>query len=114
MTIERGEVWWADLGRPRGSAPAKRRPIVVVQSQHFNRSELATIVGVAVTTNRRLAAMPGNVLLPASATGLSEDSVANVTQLVTVDRSHLEGRIGMVPGWLLDGIDRGLRRVLDL
>lgn len=114
MTIERGEVWWAGLGKARGSAPAKRRPIVVVQAEPFNRSELATVIGVAVTTNRRLAAMPGNVLLPASVTGLAEDSVADVTQLVTLDRSHLDGRIGALPPWLLTDLDRGLRRVLAL
>lgn len=88
--------------------------MVIVQAAPYNRSKLATVIGVAVTTNRQLATMPGNVLLPASVTGLAEDSVANVTQVVTIDRSHLEGRIGVVPPWLLEGIDRGLRRVLDL
>jgi mRNA interferase MazF len=113
MTPERGEIWWADLGDPRGSAP-KRRPVVIVQAEAYNRSTLRTVIAVAVTTNLRLAAMPGNVPLPAPATGLADDSVANVTQLVTLDRSHLDGKIGDVPPWLLEELDRGLARVLGL
>lgn len=114
MPAERGDIWWADLGDPRGSAPALRRPLVIVQAQPYNRSRLQTVVGVIVTTNRRLAAMPGNVLLPASVTGLPEDSVANVTQVTTTDREYLDGRIGAVPDWLMADVDRGLRRVLGL
>jgi mRNA interferase MazF len=110
----RGELWWADLGEPRGSAPARRRPILIIQAEAYNRSTIATVIGVAVTTNARLAAMPGNVTLPAAVTGLSQDSVANVTQLMTVDRQYLDSRIGAVPGWLLVEVDRGLRRVLAL
>lgn len=112
--IQRGELWWADLGEPRGSAPALLCPIVVVQANPYNRSRLRTAVVVALTTNVRLAAMPGNVLVPASLTGLPEDSVANVTQIATLDRAHLDRRIGAVPAWLLRDIERGLRRVLAL
>ncbi len=114
MVVERGEIWWVDLGEPRGSAPALRRPVVIVQAAPFNRSQLRTVICAALTTNTRLASMPGNVLLPASETGLRQDSVANVTQLVTVDRAHLEERTGQVPGWLMTEVDRGLRRVLGL
>ena len=110
----RGDLWWADLGEPRGSAPALRRPVLVVQAEPYNRSRLATVIAMAITTNQRLAGMPGNVLLPASATGLARDSVANVTQLATLDRSHLLNQIGSVPDWLMRDIDRGLRQILAL
>ncbi len=112
--IRRGELWWADLGEPRGSAPALRRPVAIVQADAYNRSRLRTVIVVAVTTNLRLAAMPGNVFLPASATGLAEDSVANVSQVATLDRTNLDGKIGAVPHWLLTELDRGLHRVLAL
>jgi mRNA interferase MazF len=112
--IRRGEIRWADLGEPRGSAPAHRRPVVIVQAEPYNRSRLATALVVVVTTNQRLAAMPGNVVLPAPATGLREDSVANATQLATIDRADLGDLIGSVPAWLMTDLDRGLRRVLDL
>jgi mRNA interferase MazF len=85
-----------------------------MQTSPYNQSSLPTIVGVAVTTDRRLAAIPGNVLLPASVTDLSEDSVADVTQVATVDRRHLDERVGTVPPWLLADVERGLRRVLGL
>ena len=112
--IRRGDLCWADPGQPRGSAPAFRRPVVVVQAEPYNRSKLRTVVVAVLTTNQRFAAMPGNVLMPAALTGLPADSVVNVTQIATVDRTDLEDRIGAVPIWLMDEIDRGLRRVLAL
>ena len=112
--MRRGELWWADLGEPRGSAPAKRRPTLVVQADAYNRSRLHTAVVAPLTTNTRLAAMPGNVFVPAGTGGLDQDSVVNVTQLATVDRRYLDPRIGELPAWLLDEVDRGLRRVLAL
>jgi mRNA interferase MazF len=114
VVIRRGDLYWADLGEPRGSAPAFRRPIVVVQAEPYNRSKLRTVVVAVLTTNQRLAAMPGNVFVPASLTGLHADSVVNVTQLVTIDRMDLEEQVGAVPNWLMDEVDRGLRRVLAL
>ena len=87
--ISQGDVWWADLGAPEGSAPGFRRPVVVVQGDSFNRSGIGTIVCVPLTSNLRWADAPGNVVLPARATGLSKDSVANVSQLVTLDRGVL-------------------------
>jgi mRNA interferase MazF len=86
----------------------------VVQGEPYNRSRLATVIVAVLTTNQRLAAMPGNVLLPATLTGLPEDSVVNVTQLVTVNRADLEPPVGRLPTWLMDEVDRGLRRVLGL
>jgi mRNA interferase MazF len=89
-----GEVWWADLAEPSGSEPGFRRPVVVVQGEAFNRSRIATVVCVALTSDLRWANAPGNVLLTARATGLPKDSVANVSQLVTLDREALTERAG--------------------
>ena len=114
MVIERGEVWWADLGEPDGSEPGYRRPVVIVQSDAFNRSRLRTVIAVVLMTNVRLVEAPGNVLLPAKATGLPKDSVANVSQVMTVDRDFLLERAGRVRGQLLKDVDKGLRLVLAL
>jgi len=114
VVIERGEVWWADLGEPDGSEPGYRRPVVIVQSDAFNRSRLRTVIAVVVMTNVRLVEAPGNVLLPAKATGLPKDSVANVSQVITVDRDFLLERAGRVRGQSLKDVDKGLRLVLAL
>lgn len=114
MVIERGEVWWADLGEPDGSEPGYRRPVVIVQSDAFNRSRLRTVIAVVLMTNVRLVEAPGNVLLPAKATGLPKDSIANVSQVITVDRDFLLERAGRVRGQSLKDVDRGLRLVLAL
>src|SRR5258707_6745143 len=94
MVISQGDVWWANLPEPRGSGPGFRRPVVVVQGDALNRSRLATAVCVPVTSNLRLSTAPGNVLLRSRATGLPKDSVANVSQIVSIDRSLLGSRIG--------------------
>lgn len=112
--IARGEVWWADLGLPRGSAPALRRPALIVSDDQYNRSKLRTVTVVVLTATRRLAALPGNVAVPAELSGLPEDSVVNVTQVATIDRDTLEGRIGVLPDWLLAHVDGGLARALGL
>ena len=114
MVIERGEVWWADLGEPAGSEPGYRRPVLIVQSDAFNRSRLRTVIAVALMTNVRLVEAPGNVLLPAKATGLPKDSVANISQVITVDRDFLLERAGRIRGQLLQDVDKGLRLVLAL
>lgn len=112
--IARGEVWWADLGLPRGSAPALRRPVLVVSGDRYNRSKLRTVTVVALTTTAQLAALPGNVRVPADAGGLPHDSVANVTQIATIDRNSLEDRIGTLPDWLVVQVDAGLQHALGL
>lgn len=114
MVIERGHVWWADLGEPEGSEPGYNRPILIVQSDGFNRSRLHTVVAVVLSTNIRLVDAPGNVLLPAVATGLPKDSVANVSQIVTVDRVFLTELAGRVRGQFLKDVEKGLRLVLGL
>lgn len=112
--IERGEVHWADLGTPSGSRPAKRRPVLVVQSDSYNGSRLATVVAAVITSNTALAAMPGNVFLPATATGLPRDSVVNVTAVVTLNKTDLTDRAGRLSLTLMTEVDRGLRRALAL
>ncbi len=114
MVISQGEVWWAELPAPSGSEPAFRRPLVVVQGDAFNHSKLATIVCVSLTGNLVWAGAPGNVLLRAKQTGLPRDSVANVSQIVTMDRSALTRRTGKLPrkqtSLILAGIDVVLGR----
>jgi mRNA interferase MazF len=114
VVIERGEIWWADLSDPVGSGPGFRRPVVVMQSDAFNRSRIRTVVAVVVTSNLRLVDAPGNVLLPAKASGLPKDSIANVSQVITLDRDFLSDRAGRIRGSLLNDVESGLRLVLDL
>ncbi len=109
MVISQGEIWWADLPSPTGSGPGFRRPIVVVQGDAFNRSRISTVVCVPLTGNLRWADAPGNVQLTARLTGLPKDSVANVSQVVTLDKGLLTERAGKLPRakleLLLSGID---------
>jgi mRNA interferase MazF len=112
--IQRSEVWWADLEGPVGSAPGFRRPVVIVQSDAFNRSRIQTVVALVITSNLRLVDAPGNVLLKARAAGLPKDSVANVSQIVTLDRGVLTERVGRLGSETMTAIDRGIRLVLDL
>jgi mRNA interferase MazF len=114
MTVQKGELWWADLGEPRGSEPALRRPVLVVQADGFNRSKLQTVVVVSLTTNLRLAAAPGNVVCRSRGTGLAEPSVVNATQISTLDRRFLGERIGRLPPAALRQVEDGLRLVLGL
>ena len=114
MVISRGEIYWADLGPPSGSRPAKRRPVLVIQSDAYNASRLATVLAAVITSNTALATMPGNVFFPTTATRLPRDSVVNITALVTLNKTDLTDRIGEVPPSLMHDVDRGLRRVLDL
>lgn len=114
MVVERGEVWWAELDEPRGAEPGFRRPLLVVQADAFNRSRIETVVAVVLTSNLRLVDAPGNVLVPKRASGLPRDSVANISQIVTVDRDVLTERVGKLPGELLAAVDAGLRVVLSV
>jgi mRNA interferase MazF len=107
-------VWWAELEDPRGSGPGLRRPVLVIQADAFNRSKLRTVIAVVLTSNARLLDAPGNVLLPTRATGLPRDSVANVTQIVTLDEGFLTERSGRIAPKLMQRVDEGLRLVLDL
>lgn len=114
MVVSQGDVFWADFGEPIGSQPGFVRPVVVVQSDAFNLSEIATVVVVPLTSNLGLEQFPGNVLLPSKATGLPKDSVANVSQVTTVDRVQLTDRVGALSRAkrtsILDGISVVLGR----
>ena len=114
MELARGDVWWAELPEPVGSEPGYRRPILIVQSDTFNRSRLQTCIAVVLTANVRLVDAPGNVLIPAKASGLPKDSVANVSQIITMDRQVLTERMARLPKPLLRQVDDGLRLVLSL
>src|SRR5258708_3261083 len=112
--IGQGEIWWADLPDPAGSGPGFRRPVAVVQGDALNRSRIATVVCIPLTSNLKWAEAPGNVSLSARLTGLPKDSVANVSQIVSVDKDLLTERVGKVPRakleLLLSGIDVVLGR----
>ncbi len=114
MEIVRGEVWWADLPDPVASDPGGTRPVLVVQANAFNRSRIATVLAVAITTNERLADLPGNVRLSPRDTGLKFSSVANVSQIVTADRTFLRQRIGRIRPETMAKVESGLRLVLGL
>lgn len=112
MVISQGEVWWADLPAPKGSGPGFRRPVVVVQGDAFKRSRIATVVCVPLTSDLRWAEAPGNVLLPGPLAGLPRDSVANVSQIVTLDRGLLTERTAKLPRARLESILTGIDVVL--
>ena len=112
MVIAQGDVCWADLGEPAGSAPGYQRPVVVIQSDAFNRSSIRTVVCVPLTSNRKWSASPGNVALSERDTGLPRPSVANVTQLVTLDRDVLSAAVGHLRPAKLDLVLAGIDVVL--
>ena len=112
--IRRGEVWWASLAEPRGSGPGDRRPVLIVQSDDFNDSRIAPVVVAALTTNHKVAAAPGNVLCRASESGLRKDSVVNLSQLLTIDKSFLTECVRAIPSRLMARVEDGMRLVLSL
>lgn len=112
--IERGAIYWADLGPARGSRPAKRRPVLVIQADTYTAGRLATVIAVVITSNTALAGMPGNVFLPATISGLPRDSVVNVTGLITLDKRDLDASVASLPTAVMGEVDAGLRQVLAL
>lgn len=114
MVIQRGEIWWSSLPTPSGSQPGLRRPLLVIQANEFNRSRINTVIAVAITSNLRLAQAPGNVLLTTKNSGFSRDSVANVSQVITVDKSFLTEKVGKLKPQLLEIVDNGLRLAMAL
>ncbi|HCK84837.1 MAG TPA: mRNA interferase MazF2 [Hyphomonadaceae bacterium] len=112
--MRRGEIWWASLPEPVGSGPGYRRPVLVVQSDEFNQSAIRTTICAVITSNLRLADAPGNVRLSRRASGLSKDSVVNVSQLITVDKQLLTERIGRIAPTALRDVEVGMRLVLAL
>lgn len=112
--MERGEVWWANLSSPIGSSPGYRRPVLIIQSDGFNRSRINTVIVAAITGNMSRATAPGNVVLTARASGLPRECVINVSQLVTVDRAGLTDYVRMLSGEVMAKVDHGLRLALAL
>jgi mRNA interferase MazF len=114
VVISQGEIWWASLPEPTGSGPGFRRPVLVVQGDALNRSQLATVVCVPLTSNLKWSAAPGNVSLSSRLTGLPKDSVANVSQVISLDKAFLAERTGKLPRaklqLVLSGIDIVLGR----
>lgn len=112
--MRRGEIWWAELGRPRGSEPGYRRPVVVLQSNEFNESRIRTVVVASMSSNLSLAQAPGNVFCPKRTSGLSKPSVINVSQVATVDKARLAKKVAELPAGVLSEVEAGVRLVLDL
>ena len=112
--MRRGEIWWASLQDPQGSGPGYRRPVVVVQSDSFNESRINTVIVAIITSNLNLAAAPGNVMIQQRVSMLPNDSIVNVSQVLTIDRSLLTEVVSKLPDRILDTIDDGLRLVVNL
>ena len=114
MTITRGKIWWANLPHPTGSGPGFRHTIVIAQADTFNRSAIRTVIAAVVTSNTKLAAAPGNAYLSKRRANLRSNSVINVSQLCTVDKSLLKNRIGHLSASQMQQFDAGLRMGLSL
>ena len=112
VTIRQGDIWWADLGEPRGSAAGLRRPVLVVQGDSLNRSRIATVVCVPLTSNPHWAHAPGNVTLSGKETDLPNESVANVSQILTLDKTTLDDRVGRISARKLTLVFAGIDIIL--
>ena len=112
--MKRGEIWWASIPEPIGSGPGLRRPVLIVQSNPFNSSKIATVIVAVITSNLRLGDAPGNIRISKAESGLSKPSVVNISQVLTLDRSLLTQRVHLLPNHKMLEIDRGLRLVLAL
>jgi len=112
--VRRGEVWWAELPEPVASEPGYRRPVLIVQSDDFNRSRIHTVIAVVLTTNLRLAEAPGNIAISKEDTALLRDSVANVSQIITLDKTFLSERVSRISDRIMMSVEDGIRMVLAL
>ena len=112
--MKRGEVWWADLPEPSASEPGFRRPVLILQADEFTRSRIKTVIVATITSNIRLAAAPGNVSVSKKGAGLNRESVVNVSQILTLDKSFLSERTGKVTQAIMSEVDEGVRLVLAL
>ena len=110
----RGEIWWANLSKPKGSKPAKRRPVLIIQCDSFNRSNIDTIICAVITSNTDVASLPGNLLLEKSFSGLAKTSSVNFSQIATIDKTDLTKQVGMLPKSLLEKINNCLKLVLEI
>ena len=114
MVIQRGEIWWANLTEPVGSNPGYRRPVLIVQADSFNQSKIQTVVVAVITKNPELAKAPGNVAISRKISRLPVDSVVNVSQVITIDKSFLIEFVSSLPNRKMEQIEEGLRLVLSL
>jgi len=114
MVIKRGAIWWAELGLPTGSGPGYRRPVLVIQSDDFNKSRINTVIVVVITSNLLLADAPGNVLLKKKDSGLPKDSVINVSQIITIDKETLTELVGFVGNRYIKRVEQGIKTVLSI
>ena len=112
--MKRGEVLWADMPEPSASVPGFRRPVLILQSNEFNRSRINTIIAAAISSNMKLGLAPGNVSLSKKSAGLDRESVINVSQLITLDKSFLNDRAGKIPSTKMQAVEEGVRLVLAL
>ena len=112
--VKRGQVWWAELPEPAASEPGYKRPVVIIQADAFNVSSIKTVIVLAVTSNMKLAGAPGNVYLPKAKSGLPKDSVANVSQVLTLDKGFLTEQVGPLDRAIIREIDEGLQLALSL
>jgi mRNA interferase MazF len=112
--VVRGEIWWANLPPPRGSAPAKRRPVLVIQNDSFNRSAINTVICAIISSNLDLANLPGNLLLEKAVSGLDKSSVVNFSQIATIDKSDLSDLVCMLPKGVMQRVNNAVKQVLDI
>lgn len=112
--MNRGEIWWADLPDPEGSGPGYRRPVLIIQSDDFNMSKIKTIVCLVITSNLKLADAPGNILIKSQESNLSKDSVINVSQIITLDKSILSEYAGSINDKTMKNVERGVKLSLDI
>ena len=112
--MRRGGIWWASLPDPQGLGPGYRRPVVIIQSDSFNENRINTVIVAIPTSNLNLAAAPGNVIIERRVSMLSDDSIVNVSQVLTIDRSLLTEVVGKLPDRIMDTIDDGLRLGMNL
>jgi len=110
----RGEIWWANLPPPKGSKPAKRRPVLIIQGDSFNRSKISTIICAAITSNIELSSLPGNMMLEKSVSGLDKPSVVNFSQITTLDKTDLTEQVSMLPKPMLDKVNNCLKILLEM
>ena len=114
MVVKRGEIWWASLETPTGSEPGYRRPVVIISANTFNQSRIQTVIVAAITSNLRLAHAPGNITLSTRESGLSKESIINVSQLLTLDKTSLTEKVSTLPVKKARQLDEGLRLSLSL
>ncbi|WP_036064006.1 type II toxin-antitoxin system PemK/MazF family toxin [Leptospira noguchii] len=110
----RGEIWWVDLGIPFGSEPGFKRPVLIIQDDSFNQSNISTVVSIAITSNLNLSEAPGNVLISKKESSLSKDSVVNVSQIVTLDKERFIKRAGKLKSSKINEVETGLKLVTGL